>query len=187
MRLGIALRCQIPQWPLLLLLPTSLSRLLLPSVILHLSPLSPSALRDEPLALGVLTGLSHSDATRGKLMCPGFCRSITACDGTSASALNRLHRSTWCEEEIKKKEQEGSSKNSWSIIATALMSLCHSTVVKAKVLRGQVVPLLIAAVSPDCHKSAPGDTKGTRQSPNPKHATAWAFQPGQSRGKSPAK
>lgn len=44
-------------------------------------------------------------------MCPGLHRSITACDGTSASALSGIHRSARCGEKTKKrkkKEQGGS-------------------------------------------------------------------------------
>lgn len=98
-----------------------LSHLLSPSVILNLSPLSPSTPQHEPLSSGVLTGLSHSNATRRKLMCPGLCGSSTPCAGTSASALSRIHGSGRCGKKIKK-EQGGSSKNSWTIIAAVLMS-----------------------------------------------------------------
>lgn len=50
-----------------------------------------------------------------------------------------------------------------------MMCLCHSSGVRTKVFRVQVVPLLIAAVSPDCHRSAPGDTRGKWQSTKSKN------------------
>lgn len=168
-----------------------LSRLPPPSVILHLSLLClPVLLKTSPLVLDVLTRLSHSDATRGKLMCPGPRRSITACDGTSAFALYGIHRSAWCGEEIKKKKKkstEAPRRIPGQLLLQcwwAVMCLCHSTVVKSKVRSVQVAPLLIAAVSPDCHRSAPGATRGPggAQPCNP----AWTFQPGQFRGNSHA-
>lgn len=122
--------------------------------------------------LGVLTRLSHSNATRGKLMCPGPRRSITACDGTSASALNRNHRSTSCGKKTPKTKRARrllkeylnnyccSVDESWCVCGRAL-GLSQTSLVC------RFVPLLIAAVSPDCCRSSPGDTRGTLQSPNP--------------------
>lgn len=76
----------------------------------HPPPLSSVSLyswRRAPCDGFVLTGLSHWDATRGKLMCPRLCRSITPCDGTSASALSGIHR-TGCGK--KKKRPRGLHK-----------------------------------------------------------------------------
>lgn len=66
-----------------------------------LSSVSLYSLRQAPRDGCVLTGLSHSDATRGMLMCPRLCGGITPCDGTSAPALSRIHRSARCGKKIR--------------------------------------------------------------------------------------
>lgn len=76
-----------------------LSTLPPPSTPCHPPPLSSVSLyslRQAPCDGCVLTGLSHSDATRGMPMCPRLCRGITPCGGTSASALSRIHGSARC-------------------------------------------------------------------------------------------
>lgn len=183
MRLGIALHCQIPQWPLLPLLPTS--PLPPPSSLYHPPPLSSVSLyslRRAPCDGCVLTGLSHSDATRGKLMCPRLRRGITPCDGTSASALSRIRRSAGCGKKIRKRTEtpqripEQLLLRCWWVV----MSLWHNTEDTTKVLIVcRCSHFLSAAVNPGCHISAAGDTRGTWQSPNPKHESAWTVQPGQ--------
>lgn len=153
MRLGIALRCQIPQWPGLLLLPAS-------SCLCHPPPLSSVSLSSP---VPVLTGLFHSDVTRGKLMRPGPCRSITACDDTSACALKRICGSAWCGRKIKWRRGRllkdflnnyyCSGDELWGVCATVLL-------LSLRVLWVQVAPLLTAAVSPDCYRAALGDIRG---------------------------
>lgn len=80
----------------------------------------PLLLKTSPLCWACWQGFSHSVSTRGKLTCPGQRRSITAHDGTSVSALSRIHRSAWCGKKIK--EEEGrSSNNSRTIIVSVLL------------------------------------------------------------------
>ena len=142
------------------------------TIICHLPPLSSVSLlslRRAPCDGGVLTGLSHSDATRGKLMCPRLHRSITPCDGTSAFALSRIHRGAG--EKIRNK------KRARRFHKESLNSYCcgvHDVWVTALGLRlrflgERVVPGQMAAVNPDSRRSAPGDTKGN--TPEPKSQT----------------
>lgn len=82
MRLGIALHCQIPRWPL--------------------SSAFLCSLGGVPRDGCVLTGLLHSVAAGGKLMRPRLRASVTPCDDTSAPALNGSRRSARCGEVTKK-------------------------------------------------------------------------------------
>lgn len=143
--------------------------------VLCLSPL----LKTNPRDGGVLTGLSHSDATKGKLMCPRLHRSITPCDDTSAFALSWIHRGAG--EKIRNKKRarrfRKESLNSYccsvdDVCVTALGLRLRSSASRWSLVRW--LPLILIAA--DRRQVTP---KGTRASPNPKQESAWTVQPEQ--------
>lgn len=103
----------------------------------------PPPLRMSPHVLDMLTGLSHSDAARRKLLCPGSHRSTAACDGTSVPRFHRIHMSDWCR---KKKKSPKTILNNYCCSLDTLWCVCV-TGVESKAVWVEVVPPLIAAVS----------------------------------------
>lgn len=141
----------------------------------------PLLFKTSPSCWACWQGFSHSVSTRGKLTCPGQRRSITAHDGTTASALSRIHGSAWRGEKIK--EEEGrSSNNSWTIIAAVLLWCVCDTALglgpRSSGCRWSHVWLpLSVLIATDQHQVTPGEDG---RALHPKHAT-WIFclHPGQ--------
>lgn len=143
MRLSIALRCQIPLWPgLLPLLAASLCH---PPTLSSVSPYSlrraPRVGRvDRAFSLecylgGIRCFLGHAEASRHEV-------------APQALALNRKPRESLLKEYLQQLLHCRS--------VDELRCVRASAGVWSKILGAQVVPHLIAAVSPDQHRVTPG-------------------------------
>lgn len=150
------------------------SYLPLPSVTLHLSLLClPLLLKTSPLWWECWQGFLTRMQPEGSWCVPGRAGASRHVMAPQPLLLTESTGVPDVERELKR-SKEALQKNSWTVIAAVLIVELWCVLVKTEVLSEQVVPLLIAAVSPDCHRSAAGGTRGrggayipTMQPPEP--------------------